>query len=269
MRRIIPCTEGEKWNSWTILNEIGYTSGGHLKVLAKCDCGTVREVYYSKLKRGTSKSCGKCNSIIPKKGEKYGRWIVIGDTSITKYRQRYWLCKCECGTEKDVSEYKLTHGLSKSCGCFASESVSQRMKMHGKSHTKIHSEWIHMRRRCMPNAECKSRYYDRGIIVCKEWETNFDAFYRYVSTLEHFGEDGYSLDRIDNDGNYEPGNVRWASMKEQSRNRGNSIHVFYKGDEWLFCELIERKQLPYSTIVSRIRNGWDIEKAIDTPIKSR
>lgn len=267
MGRIIPCTVGEKWNSWTVIEEVGYSKSGHLKVIAKCDCGTIREVYYSKLKYGTSKSCGKCNHIEVKKGDKYGRWNVIGDESVIRFKNKHWLCKCECGTEKFVNEYKLIHGLSISCGCYSRESVSKRMKVHGISHTKIYSEWQHMRRRCLPNAECKKNYYDRDIKVCEEWQNDFEAFYDYVSKLEHYGEKEYSLDRINNDKNYEPGNVRWASCKEQSRNKTNTIHVNYKGIDWILCELLEKKNLPYQTIRRRIKNGWSIEKAIDTPIK--
>ena len=258
---------GEKWNNWTILEEIGYTASGHLKVIAKCDCGTIKEVYYSKLKHGTSKSCGRCNHIEIKKGNKYSRWHVIGEKPVLQNQQKYWLCKCDCGTEKLVNEYKLSHGLTTSCGCFRSESVSKRMKTHGISHSGIYREWQHMKRRCLSDAECKDRYYDRGIKVCDEWNLDFEAFYEYVSKLEHFNEKGYSLDRIDNDGNYEPGNVRWATVKEQARNRENSVHVMYKGVDWLFCDLVEKRQLPYQTIRRRIKNGWSVEEAIDTPIR--
>ena len=89
--------------------------------------------------------------------------------------------------------------------------------------SKINGVWKDMKKRCF-NTNCKAfeDYGGRGITVCQEWQDSFETFYGYVSQLPHFGEPGYSLDRINNDGNYEPGNVKWSTCKEQNNNRRNT-----------------------------------------------
>ena len=266
--RITPCTIGEVWGKWTIIDEVGYTKSGHLKILARCECGTEREVYYSRIKCGKSKSCGKCNSKEDLTGKKFFRWTALEKVDKSGNNNQFYYCKCECGTEKIISAYKLKHGLTHSCGCYSTEKVIERSSTHRMSKTKIFHEWGHMRRRCLPDAECKDRYYDRGIKVCPEWDNSFEAFYKYVSKLEHYGEKGYSLDRINNNGNYEPGNVRWATAKEQCRNTENNVYVVYHGEKRLFCELIEEKGLNYQTIRGRLDRGWDVNSAFDVPVGS-
>jgi hypothetical protein len=100
------------------------------------------------------------------------------------------------------------------------ESRGKSRITHHKSSEKIYLAWQGMRSRCFKRYNKSYKYYGgRGITVCDEWNNSFQAFYDYVSQLPHFGEKGYSLDRIDNDGNYEPNNVRWATQKEQCNNR--------------------------------------------------
>lgn len=267
-RRKIPCTIGERHNSWTIISEVGYTADGKLRVVARCDCGTEKEVYYTKLKHGKSKSCGKCGIKEYSEGDKVGRWTILYKIP-NDGNMRRWHCRCDCGNEKDVQATKLDHGRTLSCGCYAAENVSRRMKRHGLSRTRIHREWSHMRQRCLPNAECHKRYYDRGISVCPEWES-FDVFYEYVSKLENFGKESYSLDRIDNNKGYEPGNVRWADMKTQGRNKENTIFLTYNGETKTLCEWSEITGVPYGRIYRRIRyRGYSVKDAIETPPKYR
>lgn len=149
-------------------------------------------------------------------GEKFGRLTVIGFAYVNKYGCSVWKCRCDCGTELEAIGYKLRNGHTTSCGC--------SRKHHGKSGTKLHNVWANMKYRC--NNENMPYYKDyggRGIKVCDEWQNSFQAFYDYVSKLPHFGEEGYSLDRINNDGNYEPNNVRWATQKEQNTNRRRAV----------------------------------------------
>ena len=266
--RVTPCTVGEIWGKWTIVSEIGYNDSGHLKVKAKCECGTEKEVWYSLLKRGKSKCCGKCNSKEDLTGQRFYRWTAIENCDPSGKNNQFYFCKCDCGTIRKISAYKLKHGLTHSCGCYAKDEVSARMATHSMSRTKIFREWRHMRERCAPNAECKSRYYERGIKVYPEWNDSFESFYEYVSKLEHFGEKGYTLDRINNDGNYEPNNVRWATYKEQGRNRANNVYITYKGEKRLLCELVEEHGLNYQTVRCRLLRGWDGDSAIDVPVGS-
>lgn len=129
--------------------------------------------------------------------------------------QTQYLCKCDCGNEVVVLYRNLITGNTKSCGCYAIEFRTH----HDKWGTKVYKCWDNMKSRCLnPHATGYENWGGRGIKVYEEWIHSFDKFYDYVSKLPHFGEDGLQLDRINNDGNYEPGNLRWATRSEQALN---------------------------------------------------
>lgn len=156
-------------------------------------------------------------------GQRFSMLTAVQKVGRTKQGNALWECKCDCGKTCIVRSNDLKSGNSKSCGCFKRSLSSARMTKHGMTGTKIHDLWCNIKQRC----SCKNNtqfasWGGRGITVCEEWKNNFEAFYEYVSKLPHFGEKGYSLDRINNDGNYAPGNVRWATAKEQANNRRNS-----------------------------------------------
>lgn len=153
-------------------------------------------------------------------GFKFGKLKVIEESYIKNYKH-YWLCKCECGNECIVCSSDLTIGKTKSCGCLKHKSYHIT---HGLGKPKeTYSHWYNIKTRCFNKNH--PRYKDwggRGIIMCDEWKNDFKSFHNYVTSLEHFGEDGYnSIDRIDNNGNYEPGNIRWATVKMQNNNKRN------------------------------------------------
>ena len=154
-------------------------------------------------------------------GKQFGRWTVLYRNPNVKGTQ--WICKCSCGNIKSVRPGNLKHpgrSQSTSCGCYQKEAARKAQTKHGFSHTKIQYEWTSLKQRCNnPNNRGYKNYGGRGIKVCDEWSKSFKAFYDYVSALPHFGEEGRSLDRIDNEGDYEPGNVRWATRKEQNFNK--------------------------------------------------
>lgn len=146
---------------------------------------------------------------------KYGRLLVLEKDDSGK-STRMWKCLCDCGVEKTVRADHLKNGRTASCGCILKEKNSGRLTTHGKSGAKIYSIWRNMINRCYfkEGAEYQ-RYGGRGINVCQAWRDSFSEF------LACMGEPspGMSIDRINNDGNYEPGNCKWSTPKEQANNR--------------------------------------------------
>ena len=124
-------------------------------------------------------------------------------------------------------------------------------KRSGLTVQPIYRTWAKMKQRCLGTG---GHIYP-GIAVCDEWRDNFQAFYEYVSKLEHFGEEGYTLDRIDNGGNYEHGNVRWADKKTQQSNTRRNVFVEYKGERMTVEEAARRSGINKRTILSRVRSG--------------
>lgn len=157
-------------------------------------------------------------------GKRFGKLTVIAESEKNKHGQYMWVCRCDCGiTTHPIPGIRLRQGDTTSCGCRRRETTRKTGKAalkHGMSGTKIMHVWASMKARCSnPNLPNYKRYGGRGIQVAAEWQDSFEAFYDHVSNIPHYGEPGYSLDRINNDGNYEPGNVRWASSKAQANNR--------------------------------------------------
>lgn len=190
-------------------------------------------------------------------GQRFGRLTVVEFAGV-RGRNSYWKCVCDCGETIVTKSSYLTSGDTKSCGCLKLERISNLTAKHNMSKTKIFGVWATMLRRCFtPTNKKFSDYGGRGIKVCDEWRDNFKAFYEYVSNLEHYGEEGYSLDRINNDGDYEPGNVRWATLKEQGRNKRNNVFVEYDGEKMTLKEAADRSGLKYSTLYRRYCQGWN------------
>ena len=199
-------------------------------------------------------------------GLRFGRWTVI-ERSTNKGNQTMWHCKCDCGTERNVNAYALVHNGSNCCGCIHKENPNR--KTHGMSRDFISSEWRGMKSRCYnPNNKSYYDYGGRGIKVCEKWKDDLQSFYDDVSKLEHFGEKGYTLDRINNDADYEPNNVRWATKSEQNTNKRNNINITYNGKTQCLKLWAEELNIPYLTLYKRINKlNWDINKALTTPVK--
>ena len=136
-------------------------------------------------------------------------------------RARYWACRCDCGVEKDFCTGQLRSGHTRSCGCGISKAVIKRNTTHGLSHcASEYITWKSMRRRCLnPSAKDAKYYAGRGISICAEW----NSFERFLADMGRRPSPKHSIDRIDVNGNYEPGNCRWATAVEQRRNRRDAV----------------------------------------------
>lgn len=190
--------------------------------------------------------------IVDLTGKRFGLWSVL---SLSENRNGvlYWRCKCDCGAEKDVFGGDLKRGGSKSCGCTLAEDRAKRQTRHSMSRHPAYRSWLYMRDRCQnPQNTMYHLYGGRGIRVFPAWEI-FENFWRDAGAT---WKPGLSLDRIDVNGNYEPGNVRWATPKEQASNRRTNRIIVTPDGPMTVYQAAERYGIRPNTISSRLRYGW-------------
>ncbi len=155
-----------------------------------------------------------------KEGQKIGECIFLKETPIGKNSQRRALFKCKCNNEFVTFINAVKTRQTKSCGCRNVEMAILTNTIHGCCYHKAYNQWQGILARCYKKQTPQYKDYGgRGIRVCKEWIKNPKLFMEYVESLPNYGKKGHSLDRINNDGNYEPGNMRWTTSHEQSTNR--------------------------------------------------
>lgn len=186
--------------------------------------------------------------------------LVIGER-FRKNKRAYVKAKCECGKEFDT--VWASRERTKSCGCLNTIGKVAHGHATGKP-TPEYKTWLGMKERCDNANSCYyNRYGGRGISLCGRWKESFEAF------LEDMGPrpSGTSIDRINNDGNYEPDNCRWATPKEQSRNKRNNRKIVLDGVERLTIEVADETGIPVLVIVKRLKRGWTPERAVSEPVK--
>ena len=194
-------------------------------------------------------------------GMTFGRLTVI-ERAENKNGHIAWRCKCSCGNECIVFGVNLKNGNTQSCGCLMREKFTK----HGMCHTLIYHIWSSMLDRCEnPNSKQHDNYGGRGIKFCDRWH-EFQNFYDDVSVLPHFGEKGYTLDRIENDKDYEPGNVRWADAETQNKNKRNNIMIEYEGVQMCLKDAAKKIGINYQTLLDRYKRG-DRGERLFRPVK--
>lgn len=194
-----------------------------------------------------------------KPGEKFGELIALRPVPGSRNIPARWLCQCSCGNQKSIRSCSLRRGATQSCGCKSVQITRRLMTTHGKSRTAIYGVWSGMHSRCgNPNLKSYRDYGARGITVCKRWES-FDNFLADMGMPAK----GMTIDRADNNKNYEPGNCRWISRKEQSRNKRNSIVITYGGRTLSLAEWSSILGLSYYTLHSRYKNGCPADRILE------
>jgi hypothetical protein len=192
-------------------------------------------------------------------GRTFGRLTVTAFAE-KRGKKLYWKCRCDCGNETIVVSYALTAGTSSSCGCFRREFRSKESVTHGLRSVPEYNIWAGIKQRCCnPSSELFARYGARGITICDRWRESFEAFYADMGprpTPQH------TIERKNNDGNYEPGNCIWATMKVQERNRRNNRLLTHEGITATIAEWSERTGIAYATIYSRLRKGVPVAVAL-------
>lgn len=215
-------------------------------------------------------------AIVDRTGERYGK-LVVFEYAYTKKRKAYWKCRCDCGNEKIVSGSNLQSGNTKSCGCGEEENRKEHMakftvehRIHGLSNTRLHHTWRHMIDRCSNrNNKDYSSYGGRGISICNEWlgENGFQNFYEWA--IEHGYDDTLSIDRINNDGDYEPNNCRWIDDAGQANNRRTNKILAIGGKSQTFAEWCKQCGIGYYKVRDRMDSGWTAEEALELKPRER
>lgn len=198
------------------------------------------------------------------KGQKFGRWTVL-EKSDKRSNGQYWLCKCDCGTIKEVSQTSLRNGRSTSCGCYHREeakSIGERSKKHGDFGTHLYGVWAGMKRRCFnKNAKFYDDYGGRGITVCDEWLEYIPFKEWALSTGYH---EGVSLERKNVNGDYCPDNCEWIPLSQQNDNKRNTIYIEYEGLCYTLKDIAEATGLKLRTIKGRYERGWTPEQIFNS-----
>lgn len=206
-------------------------------------------------------------------GQRFGRLVALyrieSKTLPCGQKQSIWMCKCDCGNIKSYTLPNLTSGVTRSCGCYNAEKIHGSYPIHGQSRTLLYDTYYSMRKRCyLPSNASYKHYGGRGIKVCDEWLNDYMCFYNWA--LNNGYKEGLSLDRIDCNGDYEPQNCRWVTMKVQQNNKRNNVKYEYEGELKTLSELADEFGLKYTTLRRRVKDyGWDLETALKTPVKGK
>lgn len=196
-------------------------------------------------------------------GERIGRLVVTEFAGLDKYKRCLWKCKCDCGNECVVFGGHLRQGHTTSCGCVQAEnrnSLILKNTTHGESRKRLYNIWYRTIQKCENPSHCKYQYYGaRGISVCKEWH-DYATFAKWARANGY--DESLTIDRINNDGNYEPSNCRWANMEVQSNNRRNNVLIAVDGVSHTMSEWSKIYEIPYKLLWSRLNSGWSFERAV-------
>lgn len=200
-------------------------------------------------------------------GNTYGRLTVVRRFEKNDSTNKpQWVAQCSCGSGEAIySGCHLRDGHTQSCGCLIVEGIIQRSFTHGRTHSTEYKIWCSMHTRCSNPKAVSYRYYGaRGIYICERW-ASFENFFADMGPRPA----NTSLDRIDSNGPYSPRNCRWASLKEQNRNRRNTRKLIVQGESISLPEAAERLGVHANTLHSRLWRGWSIERAVTQPVRGR
>lgn len=192
-------------------------------------------------------------------GQRFGRLLVLESVRI-RPRKIHWRCACDCGNTSTVWTAKLRNGNTQSCGCMRDEMASERKRTHAMSKSPEYRIWQSMKDRCgNPTSGGYRRYGGRGIKVCERWLESFENFFSDMGkrpTRKH------SINRINNDGNYDPDNCEWATGREQSRNTSRNRFLEMDGTRLTVADWSLKTGIRSGTIGARLKYGWSVTRAL-------
>jgi hypothetical protein len=172
----------------------------------------------------------------------------------------YWVCQCKCGNMIKVRADHLRGGKIRSCGCATNAMIASKLTKHGMRKTRLYGVWTSMIQRCEnPQYSGARLYRNRGIMVCSEWH-KFEVFAEWA--LKNGYENELTIDRIDNNGNYEPDNCRWANLITQANNKRTNRRIEFNGEIKTLAQWAREYQIDYRKLWLRLKRGWDFERAL-------
>lgn len=191
-------------------------------------------------------------------GQKFERLTVIARAENSPCGMTKWLCRCDCGAERIVFAKHLRSGATKSCGCFSADTTSKRNFKHGQTNSRIFGIWQDIKNRCLnPKCEKYSYYGGRGISICKEWRFNFMSFHDWA--IKNGYQNNLTIDRENNNGDYEPSNCRWVTMTVQANNKSNNRIIAHNGQEHTLAEWSKILRINRNTLSSRLVRNKNIK----------
>lgn len=208
-------------------------------------------------------------SFIDLTGQRFGRWTITGLTGTKRSNQHEWTAKCDCGTIRTTMlASTVKHGNSKSCGCLRRELLKAPTKDRHKDlyhdcRNPLYAIWLAMKTRCYNEMHpAYGRYGARGIKLDPAWEFDFETF---VKDMGPRPSKHYSIERVDNNGDYTPENCKWGTRREQARNRKNNRLFEWKGKIMNLVEVCEMENVEYVRTYQQVfKSGWTIQKAVTT-----
>lgn len=197
-------------------------------------------------------------------GKKFTRLLVISRAENNLLGQSRWNCLCDCGGTVIVSSGHLIKLNTKSCGCLQVEGARERKTVHGMTNSRVYRIWTNMKTRCLNKADIHYKsYVGRGIKICDQWVENFEKFLSDMGTpptVQH------SINRVDNDGDYDPKNCVWATNIEQANNTRKNHVIEFNGTKRTLAQWADHTGINRSTLLARInKHGWAIERALCEP----
>lgn len=282
---------GRTFDRLTVIR-LSHRVGRYRYWLCQCSCEREKRVVTSGLVHGHARSCGCLRSEIARRraaakralpptarirlnlaGQRFGRLVAISPVTRTMKSgcvRTDWLCACDCGNKRTIRRCGLTSGKTKSCGCLSPETTATRNTKHGDAsrtrRTPEYAVWKGIIKRC-ENPQCAhfGRYGGRGIRICDRWRESFSDF---LADMGRRPTPDHQIDRIDNDGNYEAGNCRWATRAQQCRNRSSNRMLTYKGITLCLSDWAKRIGLTFAGIQDRMSRGLPIERILGPRLRA-
>ncbi len=257
----------EVFGKLTVVDGKEIRKGNNIFVEARCECGNQKLFPRYELIVGKYKSCGKCMSFQASIGDRYGTRVLVSPPfSVTRRDGKaalHVIVKCDCGKEKELDFHALISG--KQSGCLRCSHVG-----HGETQTRLYKTWAGIKRRTTyRKGDGWRKYGAKGIRMCQEWLDSYESFRDWA--LANGYKDGLTIDRIRNGDGYHPDNCRWATAKEQARNKTNNRMITAFGETKCLAEWAEdsRCKVKVPRIHKRLGCGWSPEEAISTPVGQR